>query len=91
MASEIPGFRYRADRRAAGHGSWRAAAASAAATRAEVDRLEAEGVALMRDNGMEVITEIDRAPFQALAAEAAWPVYTDRFGSELIERIVAFE
>jgi tripartite ATP-independent transporter DctP family solute receptor len=68
-----------------------AAAASAAATRAEVDRLEAEGVALMRENGMEVITEIDRAPFQALAAEAAWPVYTDRFGSELIERIVAFE
>jgi TRAP-type transport system periplasmic protein len=66
-----------------------AARASAAATRAEVDRLEAEGVALMRENGMEVITEIDRAPFQALAAEAAWPVYTDRFGSEMIERIVA--
>ncbi len=68
-----------------------AARASAAATRAEVDRLEAEGVALMRENGMEVITEIDRAPFQALAAEAAWPVYTDQFGSALIERIVAFE
>ncbi len=66
-----------------------AASASAAATRAEVDRLEAEGVALMRENGMEVITEIDRAPFQALAAEAAWPVYTDRFGSAMIERIVA--
>jgi tripartite ATP-independent transporter DctP family solute receptor len=66
-----------------------AARASAAATRAEVDRLEAEGVALMRENGMEVITEIDRAPFQALAAEAAWPVYTDRFGSAMIERIVA--
>lgn len=68
-----------------------AARRSAAATRAEVDRLEAEGVALMRENGMEVITEIDRAPFQALAAEAAWPVYTDRFGSALIERIVAAE
>lgn len=68
-----------------------AARASAAATRAEVDRLEAEGVALMRENGMEVVTEIDRAPFQALAAEAAWPVYTDRFGNEMIERILAVE
>ena len=68
-----------------------AARASAAATRAEVDRLEAEGVALMRENGMEVITEIDRAPFQALAAEAAWPVYTNRFGSEMIERILAVQ
>ncbi len=68
-----------------------AAAASAAATRAEVDRLEAEGVALMRQNGMEVITEIDRAPFQALAAEAAWPVYTDRFGSAMIDRILAVQ
>jgi tripartite ATP-independent transporter DctP family solute receptor len=68
-----------------------AALASAAATRAEVDRLEAEGVALMRENGMEVITEIDRAPFQELAAEAAWPVYTDQFGNELLERILAVE
>ncbi len=68
-----------------------AARASAAATRAEVDRLEAEGVDLMRANGMEVITEIDRAPFQALAAEAAWPVYTDQFGTALLERILAVE
>jgi len=68
-----------------------AARASAAATRAEVDRLEAEGVELMRANGMEVITEIDRAPFQALAAEAAWPVYTDQFGTALLERILAVE
>lgn len=68
-----------------------AARVSAATTRAEVDRLEREGVALMRENGMEVITEIDRAPFQELAAEAAWPVYTDRFGSEMIERILAVQ
>jgi TRAP-type C4-dicarboxylate transport system substrate-binding protein len=70
---------------------YEAARASAAATRAEVDRLEAEGVALMRENGMEVITEIDRTPFQELAAEAAWPVYTDQFGTELLERILAVE
>lgn len=68
-----------------------AARASAAATRAEVDRLEAEGVALMEANGMEVITEIDRAPFQELAAEASWSVFTDRFGTEMLERIVAVE
>jgi tripartite ATP-independent transporter DctP family solute receptor len=68
-----------------------AAKASAVATRAEVNRLEDTGVALLRENGMEVITEIDRAPFQELAAEAAWPVYTDQFGTELLERILAVE
>jgi TRAP-type transport system periplasmic protein len=68
-----------------------AARASAAATRAEVDRLEREGVELMRANGMEVITEIDRAPFQALAAEASWSVYTDRFGTGMLDRILAVE
>ncbi len=68
-----------------------AARASAAATRAEVDRLEEAGIELLLENGMEVITDIDREPFQMLAAEAAWPVFTDRFGSELLERIVAVE
>lgn len=68
-----------------------AARAAAAATRAEVDRLEREGVALLIQNGMEVVTDIDRAPFQALAAEAGWPVYTERFGREMIDRILAVE
>jgi tripartite ATP-independent transporter DctP family solute receptor len=68
-----------------------AAAASAAATRAEVNRLESEGVDLMRKNGMQVVTDIDRAPFQKLAAEAAWPVYTDKFGTAMIERILAVQ
>ncbi len=68
-----------------------AARASAAATRAEVDRLEREGVELMRANGMDVITEIDRAPFQELAAEASWSVFTDRFGTDMLERIAAVE
>ena len=69
---------------------YEAAVASAAATRAEVDRLEEAGVALLRDNGMDVITEIDRAPFQALA-EASWAVYTDQFGRDMIDRILAAE
>lgn len=63
-----------------------AAKASAAATRAEVNRLEEAGVALMRENGMEVITEIDKAPFAELA-QPAYAVYTDKYGTELVTRI----
>jgi tripartite ATP-independent transporter DctP family solute receptor len=68
-----------------------AAKASAAATRAEVNRLEEAGVALLRENGMEVITDIDKAPFAALAEEASYSVYTDQYGGEMIERIKAVE
>jgi len=70
---------------------YEAGRASAAATRAEVDRMEAAGVALLRENGMEVITDIDRAPFAELAAPASYHIYTDRYGTELIERIQAVE
>lgn len=69
---------------------YEAAKASAAATRAEVNRLEEEGVALLRENGMEVITDIDKAPFAALA-EPAYKVYTDQYGTEMVERIKAVE
>ncbi|MGR3496033.1 TRAP transporter substrate-binding protein [Citreimonas sp.] len=68
-----------------------AAKASAAATRAEVNRLEEEGVALLRENGMEVITDIDKAPFAKLAEESSYGVYTDEYGSEMIDRIKAVE
>jgi tripartite ATP-independent transporter DctP family solute receptor len=68
-----------------------AAKASAAATRAEVNRLEEEGVALLRENGMEVITDIDKAPFARLAAESAYSVYTDQYGTGMVERIKAVE
>lgn len=72
--------------------SWfnQAAEASAAATRGEVNRLEEAGVALLRENGMEVITDIDKAPFSALA-EASYAVYTDEHGSEMVDRIRAVE
>ncbi|SFN36502.1 tripartite ATP-independent transporter solute receptor, DctP family [Roseovarius lutimaris] len=66
-----------------------AADASAAATRAEVNRLEEAGVALLRENGMEVITDIDKAPFAELAAASSYNVYTDQYGSEMVERIQA--
>ncbi|GAA0298309.1 TRAP transporter substrate-binding protein [Rhodovulum strictum] len=68
-----------------------AAKASAAATRAEVNRLEEEGVAMLLANGMEVITEIDRAPFAALAEQSSYAVYTDQYGTGMVERIKAVE
>ncbi|WBU55340.1 TRAP transporter substrate-binding protein [Paracoccus sp. SCSIO 75233] len=67
-----------------------AAAASAAATRAEVSRLEEEGIALMRENGMEVVEDIDKAPFAELA-QNAYDIYTSEYGSEMVERIQAVE
>lgn len=66
-----------------------AAKAGVAANRAEVNRLEESGVAIMRENGMEVITEIDKAPFAALAEKTAYSVYTDQYGTEMIDRIKA--
>jgi tripartite ATP-independent transporter DctP family solute receptor len=69
---------------------YEAAKASSAATRAEVNRLEDAGVAMLRENGMEVITDIDKAPFAALA-EPAYAVYTDQYGTEMVDRIKAVE
>ncbi|TCO69322.1 TRAP transporter substrate-binding protein [Rhodovulum euryhalinum] len=73
--------------------SWfqQAAKASAAASRAEVNRLEEAGIALMRENGMEVITDIDKAPFAELAEKSSYSVYTDQYGTEMIDRIKAVE
>jgi TRAP-type transport system periplasmic protein len=70
---------------------YEAARAGVAANRAEVNRLEEVGVALLRENGMEVITEIDKAPFAALAEASAYSVYTDEHGTEMIDRIKAVE
>ncbi|MFQ6554206.1 TRAP transporter substrate-binding protein [Aestuariibius insulae] len=69
---------------------YEAAAAAAEATRAEVNRLEDAGVALLRENGMEVVTDIDKAPFAELA-QPAYAVYTDQYGTELVERIQAVQ
>ncbi len=67
-----------------------AAAASVAATRAAVDRLEEAGVALLRNKGMAVITDIDKAAFAKLA-QPAYAIYTDKYGPTLVERIQAVE
>jgi TRAP-type transport system periplasmic protein len=65
-----------------------AARASAEATRAEVSRLEEEGVALLEENGMTVQTDIDIAPFQE-AVQPAYEIFTSQHGSEMLERIQA--
>ena len=65
-----------------------AAQASAEATREEVSRLESEGVELLRENGMTVETEIDKAPFQE-AVKPAYQIYTDQYGSEMLDRVRA--
>lgn len=67
-----------------------AAAASVEATRQEVTRLEEEGIDLMRENGMDVVTEVDKAPFAELAQQA-YDIYTEQYGSEMVERIQAVE
>ena len=67
---------------------FKAAKASAAATRAEVSRLERDGVKLLRDKGMEVETDIDKAPFKK-AAEPAYKIYTDQYGSKMLDLIQA--
>lgn len=63
-----------------------AARASAEATRAEVSRLEEEGVALLQERGMTVHTDIDIGPFQA-AVEPAYGIFTSQHGGEMLERI----
>ena len=63
-----------------------AADASVVATREEVSRLESEGVTLLREKGMTVETDIDKAPFQE-AVKPAYKIYTDQYGSEMLDLI----
>ncbi|WP_447043445.1 TRAP transporter substrate-binding protein [Vreelandella sp. H-I2] len=67
-----------------------AAQVAAQTSRDAVQRIEEEGVDLLRSNGMEVVTEIDYEQFRA-AAEPAYERYADQYGSELLERIRATE
>lgn len=63
-----------------------AARASVDVTRGRVTELEETGVDKLREEGMEVVTEIDREAFEA-AVQPAYEQYTSQFGDELIERI----
>lgn len=69
--------------------SWfvEAANAAAAAARNTVSENEANGIALLRENGMEVVTDLDKAAFAAAVAPA-YDAYAEKMGvSDLIERI----
>ncbi|WP_136066488.1 TRAP transporter substrate-binding protein [Modicisalibacter radicis] len=63
-----------------------AARAGAEATRAEVSRLETEGVEALKDKGMTVVESVDKAQFQE-AVEPSYSVYTDQYGSEMLDKI----
>ncbi|WP_408593313.1 TRAP transporter substrate-binding protein [Paracoccus marcusii] len=65
-----------------------AAQAAAAASRKTVAANEESGIALMRENGMEVIDGIDKAAFAA-AVQPAYDELADRYAPELIARIRA--
>ncbi len=65
-----------------------AAQAAAAASRQTVAANEELGIALMRENGMEVIDGIDKAAFAA-AVQPAYDEFADRYAPELIARIRA--
>jgi tripartite ATP-independent transporter DctP family solute receptor len=67
-----------------------AAEASVGVTRDRVSELEETGVDKLREEGMEVVTEIDRGAFEA-AVQPAYEQYTSQFGDELIERIRSAE
>ncbi len=67
-----------------------AARQSVAVTRARVNELEDTGIEALEARGMQVISDVDIEPFQAAVAPA-WEAYTSRFGTELVDRIVAFE
>lgn len=61
--------------------------AAAAATRATVAKNEANGVALLRENGMEVIDNVDKAAFAA-AVQPAYAKYAEEMGvAGLIKQI----
>ena len=63
-----------------------AAKAGAEATRAEVSRLETEGVKELKDKGMTVVESVDKSQFQN-AVEPSYSVYTDQYGSEMLDKI----
>ncbi len=63
-----------------------ASQAAVAAARATVSANEENGVKLLRDNGMEVVTDIDKAAFAA-AVQPAYDEFAKQYGAELIEKI----
>lgn len=64
------------------------AKAGAAAMRAYVDQVDAQGVATLKAAGMQVNTITDKTPFQKVLAPA-YTQYEAKYGKELLQRISA--
>ncbi|MES9946411.1 MAG: TRAP transporter substrate-binding protein [Candidatus Thiodiazotropha sp.] len=60
--------------------------AAAAAARDTVSANEEKGIALLKENGMKVVTDIDKDAFAA-AVQPAYDKFAEKYGAELIERI----
>jgi len=67
-----------------------AAKAATAANRARVDKDEREAVDALRQGGMEVVTEVDKAAYQAALADV-YKDFAKQFGQENIDAIVNYK
>lgn len=67
-----------------------AATAGQTALRARIDSDDANGLTFLREEGMEIVEDPDREAFRA-SLEPAYVEYRERFGSDLIDRIVNAE
>lgn len=65
-----------------------AADAAVAATRAKVEGDEESGVAMLREKGMEIVEEVDIAPFRTAVAPA-YDSFVAEHGDEMLKRIQA--
>jgi len=65
-----------------------AAKVAVEATRAKVEADEANGVALLRQNGMNVVETVDQAAFQQAVAPA-YDRFKAKYGDEMLKRIQA--
>ena len=65
-----------------------AAKVAVEATRAKVEADEANGVALLRQNGMNVVETVDQAAFQQAVAPA-YDSFKAKYGDEMLKRIQA--
>ena len=62
------------------------AKAGALASRKFVDEVEKKGVEEIKSHGVQVVTQVDRAPFQAALAPA-YKQYASKFGQKTLDEI----
>jgi len=65
-----------------------AAIAARDAQRTEIERIEQQGIALMQEEGLQVVSDIDKSAFEK-ALKPAYEQYAQQFGQDAIDRIRA--